>query len=165
MKRLFLITTLTCLVSPGVVRAQSDSAAVAAVAAVAASVKQQIEPLLNELMLAANAHDTDRFLAAYLHGPTLVFVFNGIVTKGWNNLEALQLKGWNNGKSDVVYAQRAASQFTVLGPDIAVVTDPMVSRRTLPDGQESSGEFTVTMVWQRRPEGWRIVQAHESTVH
>jgi len=120
--------------------------------------------MLDELMLAANAHDTDRFLAAYLHQPALVFVFNGVVTKGWDALEALQLKWWNNGKSDVVYTQRGSSEFTVLGPDAVVVTNPLGSRRTLPNGQASTGEFTVTMVWQKRPEGWRIVQAHESTV-
>jgi uncharacterized protein (TIGR02246 family) len=159
MKRLIFVTALACLVAPGVIRAQADSAATTAL------VERQIEPLLNELTLAANAHDTDRFLASYLHGPALVFVFNGTVTKGWNNLEKLQLKWWNNGKSDVVYAQRAPSEFTVLGPDAAVVTSEMVSRRMLPDGKESTGEFAVTMVWQKRPEGWRIVQAHESTVH
>jgi hypothetical protein len=37
--------------------------------------------------------------------------------------------------------------------------------RTLPNGESSTGEFAVTMVWQKLHEGWRIVQAHESSVH
>ena len=159
MKRLVVVTALVCLAVPGVVSAQGESGATAS------SVERQLEPLLNELILAANAHDTDRFLASYLHGPALVSVFNGTVTKGWDNLEKLQLKWWNNGKSDVVYVQRGPSEFTVLGPDAAVVTNEMESRRVLADGKESTGEFTVTMVWQKRVEGWRIVQVHESTVH
>ena len=127
--------------------------------------RQQIEPLLDELMLAANAHDTDRFLAHYLRQPDLVFVYNGDVTLGWDNLRALQLKWWNGGQSDVVYSQRGAPEFTVLSQKVVVVTDQLASSRTLPDGQLQTGEFVVTMVWEKRPEGWRIVQAHESSVH
>lgn len=147
------------LLFPGVARAQTDSFHNSEL------VQRQIQPLLDEMMLAANAHDTNRFLATYLHQPALVFVFNGVVTKGWDSVQALQLKWWNNGKSDVTYSQRAPSEFTVLSPVVAVVTNPMASRRTLPSGEVSTGEFTVTMVWQKRAEGWRIVQVHESTVH
>jgi len=142
---------LACLALPAAGRAQS--------------VQQQITPLMDEMMVAANAHDTDRFLATYLHDSSLVLVFNGVVTNGFDNVRALQLKWWNNGKSDVAYAQRGSSEFTVLSPDAAVVTNIMTSRRTLPSGEASAGEFAVTMVWQKQAGGWRIVQVHESTVH
>lgn len=137
---------------------QSDSASVALL------VQREIEPLLAEMMMAANAHDTDRFLATYLRDPSLVFTFNGVVTKGWDNVRALQLKWWNNGKSDVAYSYVGVPEFTVLGPDAAVVTTRMSSRRTLPNGGAATGEFAVTMVWQKRAEGWLAVQVHESTV-
>ena len=64
----------------------------------------QLLPLLNEQMLAANAHDTDRFLATYVHSPDLVFIANGQIIRGWDSLHEQQLKWWKDGKSDVVYA-------------------------------------------------------------
>lgn len=39
----------------------------------------QLQSILDGMMVAANAHDTDRFLAPYLHDSTLVMVFNGMV--------------------------------------------------------------------------------------
>lgn len=154
MRRLFGVTVLACLLSPGIARAQSDSL----------SVQRQIQPLLDDMMVAANAHDTDRFLASYLHQPSLVFVYDGVVTNGFANVRALQLQAWNNGKSDVVYKNAGALEFTILGPDAAVVTEPLESHRTLPTGVTSTTAFAVTEIWQKRPEGWRVVQVHESTV-
>ncbi|HEY8312376.1 MAG TPA: nuclear transport factor 2 family protein [Gemmatimonadaceae bacterium] len=130
----------------------------------ASDVQHEIEPFLTEMLIAANAHDTDRFLAAYLRGPALVFAFNGTVTNGWDNVRALQLKWWNNGKSDVAYSYVGQPAFTVIGPSVAAVTTRMSSRRKLPSGEASTGEFAVTMVWQKRAERWCIVQVHESTV-
>jgi len=45
-------------------------------------ITNQIRPLLSEQLLAANAHDTDRFLATYLHSPELIFVANGQIFRG-----------------------------------------------------------------------------------
>lgn len=167
MKRVSRTTMFGAVVLAGMLlsvdaRAQTGSSQVAQ--SVQQAVERQIRPLLDEMMLAANAHDTNRFLATYLHQPTLVFVFNGDVTKGWDNVQALQLKWWNNGKSDVVYTESAPAEFTVLSPDAAVVVKPMTSRRTLPSGEVSTGNFAVTEVWQKRAEGWRVIQVHESTV-
>jgi hypothetical protein len=63
--------------------------------------------LLHEQALAADAHDTDRFLAAFLHDDSLIFVINGQLIRGFNSLHEQQLKWWNNGKSDVIYTQLA----------------------------------------------------------
>ena len=129
-----------------------------------ADARHQIEPLLDEMMAAANAHDTDRFMKVYLHQPSLVFVFNGTIFRGFDALHEQQLKWWNNGASDVAYTQRGAPVISVLEPGVAVVMMALASRRAMPDGTVQSGDFAVTMTWQKRPEGWRIVQAHESTV-
>ena len=140
----------------GVVQADSASPA--------SKVKQEIAPLLAEMMTAANAHDTDRFMAAYLRDPSFVFVINGTVMNGWDAVRAQQLKWWNNGKSDVVYGYVGEPEFTVLGSDAAVVTERMSARRTLANGHAATGELAVTMTMQKRPEGWRAVQVHESSV-
>lgn len=134
-------------------------------AQVAPTPVQQIQPILDRQMVAANAHDTDRFLADYLHDSTLVMVFNGAVVVGFDSVRALQLKWWHRGKSDVMYTSRAAPIFTVLTPDAVVVTQPLASRRTGPDGKTVTGDFTSTSVWRKLPQGWRVVAVHESTVH
>ena len=125
--------------------------------------ERQIRPWLDSLLVAANAHDSDRFLRCYLHDSTLVMVFNGAVTTGYDQVRALQLKWWNNGKSDVRYSRPGPTTFRVLSANAVVVTDVMASRRTAPDGTAASGTFALTMVWQKLPQGWRIVSVHEST--
>ena len=40
---------------------------------------QQILPLLQQEVIAANAHDTDAFLATYIHDPSLIFIVDGEV--------------------------------------------------------------------------------------
>ncbi|MGH8401281.1 MAG: YybH family protein [Gammaproteobacteria bacterium] len=126
--------------------------------------QQQIRPLLNEMASAAKAHDTDRFMAVYSHQPTLVFVFDGKVIHGWDSLRKQQLEWWRNGKSDVIYTQQGQTGFKQLDASVVVTTQSLTSRRTSPDGKVSTGSFTVTDVWQRLPQGWRIVYAHESWV-
>jgi hypothetical protein len=55
------------------------------------SAEQQILPLLNEQMVAANAHDTDGFLAMYVHDASLILAVNGQVIRGFDNLHEQQL--------------------------------------------------------------------------
>jgi uncharacterized protein (TIGR02246 family) len=129
-------------------------------AGVAAAQPEAVERLVDALLPAANAHDTDRFLAGYLHDSTLVFAFNGTMTTGYASVRDLQQKAW--AKTDVVYSQRAPVTYAVLAPNVVVVTDPLGSRRTGADGETKTTDFVVTMICQKRPEGWRIVYVHES---
>ena len=122
-----------------------------------------LQRILDDLLPAANAHDTDRFLASYSRDSTVTFVYNGQVTTGFGNLRDVQLKAW--AKTDVVYSQHGPMRVVTLTPAVVVVTDPLSSRRTLPTGEVKTADFMVTMVCQRRPEGWRIAYIHESTVH
>ncbi len=155
MKGIFGAVALAFLSTAPIARGQTT-------AATASSVQKQLEPVFAEMLAAANAHDTDRFMAPYLHKPSFVFVFNGTIMKGWDVAHAQQLKWWNNGKSDVVYKYSSPPELTVLGPDAAVVTQPLSATRTLPDGKKSTGEIVATTVWKKFPEGWRGVQVHES---
>ncbi len=128
------------------------------------SMADQILPLLNEQFLAANAHDTDRFLATYLHSPELVFIANGQIIRGWDNLREQQLKWWKNGKSDVVYAQQSQPEITSLDAQTVLVTQQMTSHRTSPDGKPSDATFIVSTIWRKLPVGWRVTYGHESWV-
>jgi len=143
--------------APKLGAAQNDSTPIAL------RVRREIEPLLAEMLAAANAHDTDRFMTAYVRDPSFVFVINGTVMNGWESVRAQQLRWWNNGKSDVVYSYVGEPEFTVLSSDAAVVTERMSAHRTLANGQITTGELAVTMTMQKRPDGWRAVQVHEST--
>src|SRR6185437_14108535 len=81
----------------GVLLAGSASAATPPVSV------QQIKTLSDDMARAANAHDTERYMALFAHDPNLVFAINGRVINGWDALHAQQLKWWRNGKSVVVY--------------------------------------------------------------
>jgi ketosteroid isomerase-like protein len=123
---------------------------------------QQIRAQWNDMQRAANAHDTDRFMAPFAHGPDLVFAVNGEVIRGWGALRAQQLKWWNHGKSDASYTQDGKLEIIALGPDAEVSTASFTSRRTRPDGKISTGRFVVTYIWKKLPQGWRIIYGHES---
>ncbi len=135
---------------------------VANVAAAGPSPRAQIEAVMQPMQKAANAHDTDRFMAGYLHDEALVFVINGNVIHGWNELHAQQLKWWRKGKTDVIYTPLQPTQFQTLAPGVVVTTQWLGSKRTAPDGKISTGKFAVTSIWKKLPQGWRIVYGHES---
>ena len=124
--------------------------------------QQQIRHLWDKMQRAANAHDTDRFMAPFARGPDLIFAVNGKVIHGWNALHAQQLRWWHNGKSDARYAQDGGLEFMALGAGAEISTASFTSHRTGPDGKTSTGRFVVTYVWKKMPRGWRIVYGHES---
>jgi len=126
------------------------------------SIPQQIRTQWDDMQRAANAHDTDRFMAPFVHGPDLVFAVNGEVIHGWDALHAQQLKWWNRGKSDARYTQVGELEVIALDPDAEVSTASFTSRRTGPDGKISAGRFVVTYIWKKLPQGWRIIYGHES---
>ncbi|MGH8125151.1 MAG: nuclear transport factor 2 family protein [Rhodanobacteraceae bacterium] len=153
MKKVLAVVAMVCVVLfAGSAFAQPASS----------SAEQAIGQLEAKMLQAANAHDTDAFMASMLHSSSLVLVFNGKVIRGWNALHAQQLKWWRNGKSDATYAHRSPPEFMALAPGVELVTLLNVSSRTGPDGKVSTGTFVVTDVWQHLPQGWRIVYSHES---
>jgi ketosteroid isomerase-like protein len=131
-------------------------------AGVPPSVQQQIGVVMAAMGHAAKVHDTDRFMAAYMRGPDLVFAINGTVIHGWDALRAQQLIWWRNGKSNVVYTQQGKTEFMGLASGVVATTETIASRRTMPDGRVSTGTFVVTAIWKKLPQGWRIVYGHES---
>ncbi len=129
---------------------------------------QEVAPLLAQMGAAANAHDVDGHVGFYAHDPSVTFIFNGKAIVGWTDIRDNQREVWRNGKSDVVYTMEGKPEFAVLGPNVVIrnvviSTIFLHSRRTMPDGEIHDGEFAISSVWQRRPEGWRVVYAHEST--
>jgi ketosteroid isomerase-like protein len=114
---------------------------------------------------AANAHDVDRHLGFYAHNDSVIFIFNGEPTIGWEAIRNKQREVWRNGASDVVYTMQGKPTFLVPASGLVVTTIFLKSCRTTPEGQITDGEFAVSSLWQRRPEGWRVIYSHESTTH
>jgi len=154
--KLCLMSVLTLSALPFVVAAEPDKALETA--------RKEIEPLFAEMQAAANAHDTDRHVAFYARDPSLLFIMNDQAIHGWDALRAKQLEWWNHGKSDVVYTQVGEPDYRMPAPGLVMLTFFLTSRRTLPSGETSNKGFGISALWQRRPEGWRIIYAHESSV-
>jgi ketosteroid isomerase-like protein len=162
----FAIGVLACFVLVAPPRASGQKTTLPSTVEIADSVTKELTPLLDELQAAANAHDTDRFMAFYSKGEGLVAVFNGEEIRGWDNLYSQQLKWWNHGQSNVVYTERGIPEILVLGPDVAVVTLIEESTRTAADGTPAKNQFAISMVWKKFVQGgWKLVYSHESTVH
>jgi ketosteroid isomerase-like protein len=128
-----------------------------------AAASAEVAPLLAEMGAAANAHDVDRHVGFYAHDDSVVFIFNGEPTIGWEAIRQKQREVWRNGTSDVIYTMQGKPTFLVPGPGLVVTTIFLKSRRTMPNGQIADGEFAISSLWQKRPDGWRVIYSHEST--
>jgi len=125
--------------------------------------QQQVAPLLVEMGASANAHDTDRHLAAFSRDSGLTFIINGEIIRGWGALRERQRQWWNGGKATGVYEYLGKPTCEVLGKDLGLTTHLIAARTSLPDGQVRERQLAFTALWSRRPEGWRIIYAHESS--
>jgi len=125
--------------------------------------QQQVEPLLAEMEASANAHDTDRHMAAYSRDSALIFIINGEIIRGWDAVRERQREWWNNGKATGVYEYLGEPTCEVLGEDLGLTTHLISARASLWDGQMRERQLAFTALWSRRPEGWRIIYAHESS--
>jgi len=105
-----------------------------------------------------NEGNVDAFLEGYWHSPDLTFSGTGGIARGWDAVLARYKKN---------YPDRAAMgrldfydlEFHFLGADAALVLGHWHLSRAQGD---IGGVFS--LVWQRFPEGWRIVHDHTSAV-
>jgi ketosteroid isomerase-like protein len=114
---------------------------------------------------AANAHDVERHVGYYGHIPGVTLIVDGEPLVGWDTIRDKQKEWWNNGKTDVVYRLQGAPEVRELAPNVMVTTLLMKAHRTLPSGEVRERRFAVSSIWQKRPEGWKVVYSHESTSH
>lgn len=130
-------------------------------------VRSEIMPLFDAMEATANVHDADAHLAFYARSPHLVFVANGVEIDGWDNLLAQQRTWWPGGKiasADAAhrpYRMAQAPRIDVLSPKLAMITFILDARRVHPD-RVMRRPLAISQLWQKLPEGWRIVYAHES---
>lgn len=122
-----------------------------------ASARAEITPLFAEMQAAANAHDTDRHLSFYVQEPSLLFIINDQRITGWEALRDKQRQWWSDGKTNVIYTQMGEPEYRMPGPGLVMLTHFLTSHRTLPSGEIRDTGFGISALWQKRPEGWRII--------
>jgi uncharacterized protein (TIGR02246 family) len=114
--------------------------------------------VLNNQQVNWNAGDVDAFLDGYWRAPDVTFSGTSGMARGWDAVRARYKK---------IYADRGAMgqldfsalEFRFLGADAALVLGHWHLARAKGD---LGGVFT--LVWQRFPEGWRIIHDHTSAV-
>lgn len=105
-----------------------------------------------------NRGDLEGFMAGYWNSPDLVFFSNGAGKRGWQpTLEGYRATYQGQGKQ-MGRLDFPELDIVPLGPDAALVRGRW--RLTMPDGTQPEGMTSV--IFRRRPEGWRIVHDHSS---
>jgi uncharacterized protein (TIGR02246 family) len=120
--------------------------------------KAAIEAVLNAQQAAWNRGDVDTFLVGYWHSPELTFSGSNGVSRGWDGVLARYKKNYPD-PATMGHLDFSELEFRFLGPDAALVLGRWHLKR---DKGDIGGVFS--LVWQRFPEGWKIVHDHTSAV-
>jgi ketosteroid isomerase-like protein len=117
-----------------------------------------IATILDAQQKAWNQGNVDAFLEGYWHSPDLTFSGSNGITRGWDSVLARYKKTYPDstamGRLDF-----SNLEFRFLGKDAALVLGTWHLSRVQGD---IGGVFS--LVWQRFPEGWRIIHDHTSAV-
>jgi uncharacterized protein (TIGR02246 family) len=117
-----------------------------------------INDVLSAQQAAWNRGDVDAFLVGYWPSPELTFSGSNGVSRGWAGVLARYKKSYPNhaamGQLDF-----SDLEFRFLGPDAALVLGQWHLKR---ESGDIGGVFT--LVWQKFPDGWKIIHDHTSAV-
>jgi uncharacterized protein (TIGR02246 family) len=120
--------------------------------------RQAIQQILTAQQTAWNRGDVEAFLKGYWHSPELTFSGSSGIARGWEAVLARYKKTYPDpaamGQLDF-----SGLEYRFLGPDAALVLGHWHLSREKGD---IGGVFS--LVWQRFPEGWRIIHDHTSAV-
>ena len=118
--------------------------------------RNAIRAVLNAQQEAWNRGDIDAFLTGYWHSPDLTFSGSNGISRGWDAVLARYKKNYPD-RSAMGTLDFSNLEFRFLGPDAALVLGHWHLKR---EKDELGGVFS--LVWQRFPEGWRIIHDHTS---
>jgi ketosteroid isomerase-like protein len=118
--------------------------------------KTAITTVLNDQQAAWNRGDVDAFLEGYWHSPELTFSGSTGVSRGWDGVMARYKKNYPD-RATMGQLDFSELEFRFLGPHAALVLGHWHLKR---DQGDVGGVFS--LVWQRFPEGWKIVHDHTS---
>ena len=115
-----------------------------------------IQKVLDVQQIAWNRGDVTGFLQGYWHSPELTFSGAGGTTRGWDEVLSRYRKNYPNAAA-MGELHFSNLEFRFLGGDSALV---LGNWRLAREKDEMGGVFT--LVWQKFPEGWRIIHDHTS---
>lgn len=105
-----------------------------------------------------NKGDVDAFLEGYWHSPDLTFSGSSGTARGWDAVRARYKRTYAD-RDAMGHVEFSGLEFHFLGPDAALVLGNWHLTRAKGD---IGGVFS--LVWQRFPEGWKIIHDHTSAV-
>jgi len=120
--------------------------------------REAIGAVLRAQESAWNHADVDAFLQGYWHSPELTFSGSSGVARGWDAVLARYKKNYPD-RAAMGQLHFSDLEFRFLGPDAALVLGKWHLQR---EKGELGGVFT--LVWQRFPDGWKIIHDHTSAV-
>jgi uncharacterized protein (TIGR02246 family) len=120
--------------------------------------RNAINAVLKAQQAAWNRGDVDAFLTGYWQSPELTFSGTNGVSRGWDGVLARYKKNYPNREA-MGELDFSDLEFRFLGPDAALVLGKWHLKREMGD---IGGVFS--LVWQKFPEGWKIIHDHTSTV-
>lgn len=120
--------------------------------------RNAIQAVLSAQQTAWNRGDVDAFLVGYWHSPELTFSGSSGVARGWDGVMARYKRTYPD-RAAMGHLDFAELEYRFLGPDAALVLGHWHLKR---ENDELGGVFS--LVWQRFPDGWKIVHDHTSAV-
>jgi uncharacterized protein (TIGR02246 family) len=120
--------------------------------------RDAIRAVLSAQQTAWNRGDVDAFLVGYWHSPDLTFSGSSGVARGWDSVMARYKKNYPD-RAAMGQLDFSELEYRFLGPDAALVLGHWHLKR---EKDELGGVFS--LVWQRFPDGWKIVHDHTSAV-
>jgi len=120
--------------------------------------RDAIHMVLKAQQAAWNRGDVDAFLVEYWQSPELTFSGSSGVSRGWDGVRARYKKNYPD-RAAMGELDFSELEFRFLGKDAALVLGKWHLKRQQGD---IGGVFT--LVWQRFPEGWKIIHDHTSAV-
>src|SRR5215470_6950688 len=120
--------------------------------------RDAIRTVLNAQQAAWNRGDVDAFLVGYWQSPELTFSGSTGVSRGWDGVRDRYKKNYPD-RAAMGELDFSELEFRFLGKDAALVLGKWHLKREMGD---IGGVFS--LVWQKFPEGWKIIHDHTSTV-
>jgi len=122
----------------------------------------EVSALVADLDAAASALDIDRFLGFLAEGPDFAWTFNGQLVTDRAEVRAMHLGSWS--KLARATFRTDVRHVAFVAPGVAVLSATGHSERTAKSGETRSGNYALLLVLTRGPDGWRVLQGHESTL-
>jgi uncharacterized protein (TIGR02246 family) len=120
--------------------------------------REAITSVITAQQSAWNRGDVDAFLTGYWRSPELTFSGSSGVARGWDGVLARYKKNYPD-LAAMGQLEFSNLEIRFLGPDAALVLGHWHLKREKGD---VGGVFT--LVWQRFPQGWKIIHDHTSAV-